>query len=124
MIKQGYFSHQSGVVCGQALLKDAASRPTAIFASNDDMAAATIEVANKLHIKVPKDLSVAGFDDTAVASLTWPTLTTVRQPIAQMAEAAVEMLVSHLDKTGASENNTTLDFEIIIRKSTANPGQK
>jgi LacI family transcriptional regulator len=124
IIKQGYFSHQSGVVCGQALLKDAALRPTAIFASNDDMAAATIEVANKLHIKVPNQLSVAGFDDTAVASLTWPALTTVRQPITQMAETAVEMLLRHLDQTGASENKAMLDFEIVIRKSTAKPAGK
>jgi LacI family transcriptional regulator len=127
IIKQGYFSHQSGIVSGEALLKDPASRPTAIFASNDDMAAATIEVANKLRVKVPNEVSVAGFDDTAVASLTWPTLTTVRQPIAKMAETAVEMLLKHMDadpKTaqGAGQNKAMLDFEIVIRKSTASPG--
>jgi LacI family transcriptional regulator len=129
IIKQGYFSQESGTVCSQALLKDAASRPTAIFASNDDMAAATIEVANKLHIKVPNELSVAGFDDTTIASLAWPTLTTVRQPIAQMAETAVELLLKHLDPgqqtaPEESKNQVTLDFEIIIRKSTAQPQPK
>lgn len=129
MIKQGYFSRESGTDCSQALLKDAASRPTAIFASNDDMAAATIEVANKLHIKVPNEVSVAGFDDTTVASLSWPTLTTVRQPIAQMAETAVELLLKHLDPgqqtaPAGSKNQVTLDFEIVIRKSTAPPKPK
>jgi LacI family transcriptional regulator len=67
IIKQGYFSRESGADCGQAILKDTASRPTAIFASNDDMAAAVIEVANKLHIKVPNEVSIVGFDDTTIA---------------------------------------------------------
>jgi LacI family transcriptional regulator len=129
IIKQGYFSRESGTECSQALLKDTASRPTAIFASNDDMAAATIEVANKLHIKVPNEVSIAGFDDTTVASLAWPPLTTVRQPIAQMGETAVELLLKHLDsgqKTvpEGSEKLITLDFEIITRKSTAQPKPK
>lgn len=129
IIKQGYFSHESGEVCGQALLKSAASRPSAIFASNDDMAAATIDVAHKLHIKVPNEVSIAGFDDTTIASLSWPPLTTVRQPIAQMGETAVELLFKHLDperqiSPEAGKNHITLDFEIIVRKSTAQPGSK
>lgn len=126
IIKQGDFSRESGTTCSQALLKDAALRPTAIFASNDDMAAATIEVAHQLHIKVPSEVSVAGFDDTTVASLAWPPLTTVRQPIAQMGETAVELLLKHLDPgqqtaPEGSKKPVTLDFEIIIRKSTDKP---
>ena len=123
IVKQGYFSHRSGIICGEALLKDRHRRPTAIFCSNDDMAAAVIEVAHKLDIPIPGSVSVAGFDDTAIASLTWPPLTTVRQPIAQMAETAIELLVRHMaaGKTDESESRVKLDFEIIIRKSTANP---
>jgi LacI family transcriptional regulator len=88
------------------------------------MAAAVIEVARKLNIPVPDAVSIAGFDDTAIASLTSPTLTTVRQPIAQMAETAIELLLRNSsplrsDKNG---NHVMLDFEIVIRKSTANPG--
>lgn len=129
IVKQGYFSRESGTDCSQALLKNTASRPTAIFASNDDMAAATIDVANKLHIKIPNEVSVAGFDDTTIASLAWPPLTTVRQPIAQMGETAVELLLKHLDpgkqaSPEGSKNQVTLDFEIIIRKSTAQPKAK
>jgi LacI family transcriptional regulator len=129
IIKQGYFSHESGTVCSQALLKDTALRPTAIFASNDDMAAATIEVANKLRIKVPYEVSVVGFDDTMIASLAWPPLTTVRQPIVQMGETAVELLLKYLDPGQQTapegrKNLVTLDFEIIIRKSTTQPKSK
>jgi LacI family transcriptional regulator len=124
IIKQGYFSHHSGIICGQALLKETVMRPTAIFCSNDDMAAAAIEVAHKLNISVPNDTSIAGFDDTAIASLTWPPLTTVRQPIALMAETAVELLFRYMDPTqqpAHQESATMLDFEIVIRKSTAKP---
>jgi len=125
IVKQGYFSHRSGIICGEALLKETPQRPTAIFCSNDDMAAAVIEVAHKLDIRVPEGVSVAGFDDTAVASLTWPPLTTVRQPIVQMAETAIELLIRHLTpgQTGESESRVKLDFEIIIRKSTSNPNK-
>jgi LacI family transcriptional regulator len=125
IVKQGYFSHRSGIICGEALLHEARLRPSAIFCSNDDMAAAVIEVAHKLDIPVPGSVSVAGFDDTAIASLTWPPLTTVRQPIVQMAETAIELLIRHLapGQTEESENRVKLDFEIIIRKSTANPSK-
>jgi LacI family transcriptional regulator len=73
-----------------------ANPPTAIFASNDDMAAATISVAHRRGLVVPDDLSVVGFDDTALATSVWPELTTVKQPIAAMAEAAVELLIADL----------------------------
>ena len=68
-------------------------RPSAIFASNDDMAAATVAIAHRRGLDVPGDLTVAGFDDTALATTIWPELTTVRQPITDMARAAVELLV-------------------------------
>ena len=67
-------------------------RPTAIFAANDDMAAGVMRVADRLGIKVPGQLSVAGCDDIALAQQIYPALTTINQPLAQMAEAAVLML--------------------------------
>lgn len=57
------------------------ARPSAIFASNDDMAAAVIAVAHGMHLQVPEDLTVCGFDDTPVATTVWPELTTIHQPI-------------------------------------------
>ena len=63
--------------------------PTAIFASNDDMAAAAISVAHRRYLDVPRDLSVVGFDDTPTATTVWPELTTIRQPIAAMGESSL-----------------------------------
>ena len=93
LIAQGDFSYRSGLAAAEQLL-DAAVRPTAIFASNDDMAAAAVAVAHRRRLEVPGDLSVCGFDDTALATTLSPELTTVRQPAADMARAAVEMLTT------------------------------
>ena len=68
--------------------------PTAIFSSNDDMAAATVAVAHKRGLDVPGDLTVCGFDDTTLATTIWPELTTIHQPIADMSRAAIDVLAS------------------------------
>ena len=89
---QGFFTYKSGLEATEKLL--ARKRiPTAIFASNDDMAAAAISVAHRRGLDVPSDLSVVGFDDTPIATTVWPELTTIRQPIAAMAEAAINLLL-------------------------------
>jgi LacI family transcriptional regulator len=93
-VAQGYFTYRSGLEAAERLLD--AFRPTAIFASNDDMAAATMAVAHRKGLDVPCDLSVAGFDDTPLATTVWPALTTVRQPIADMAREAVRLLVEQI----------------------------
>ena len=85
LIRQGDFTYRSGLARANALL-DLADPPTAIFASNDDMAAAVVAAAHWRHLDVPRDLSVCGFDDTAMATTILPELTTVRQPIAEMAQ--------------------------------------
>jgi hypothetical protein len=90
-IAPGLFTYRSGLAAARQLLA-AERRPTAIFASNDDMAAAVIAVAHGMDLDVPGDLSIAGFDDAAIAATIWPELTTVRQPIAVMAARAVTLL--------------------------------
>lgn len=90
-VEQGQFTFRSGLEAAEKLLA-ARPRPTAIFAANDDMAAATSLVAHRLGLDVPGDISVVGFDDTAIANIVWPALTTIHQPIADMARAAVELL--------------------------------
>jgi LacI family transcriptional regulator len=99
--------------------------PTAIFASNDDMGAATVTVAHRLHLDVPKDLTVCGFDDTEFARSIWPELTTIRQPIADMSRAAVELLVQKIRarRTGEDEDakQALLDFTLVRRDSDAPP---
>ena len=93
-VAQGFFSYRSGLAAAEKLLED--FRPTAIFASNDDMAAATMAVAHRKGLDVPRDLAVAGFDDTPVATTVWPELTTIRQPIAEMAREAVRLLIEQV----------------------------
>lgn len=119
-ICQGYFSYKSGLACAEKLL-DRKDRPTAIFASNDDMAAAVYAVANRHGLEIPADLSVAGFDDTLIATTVWPQLTTVRQPIAEMAAAAVDLLIRVVRSGRAVDDRgmarRLLDYTIIERES-------
>ena len=94
-VKPGSFSYRSGLIAAEEILQSN-PRPTAIFASNDDMAAATVAVAHRLRLDVPRDLTVVGFDDTPLATTISPALTTVRQPVAAMACKAVELLLQEI----------------------------
>lgn len=114
---QGDFFLKSGVSAGSALL-DRKDRPTAIFASNDLMAAGVLVAAQKLGISVPSELSLAGFDDDAIAQGTWPNLTTIRQPMEALGEAAVKLLSSAKGKIDAKSSNAmTIGHELIERES-------
>jgi LacI family transcriptional regulator len=123
-IVQGDFSYRSGLTAAEQLLA-ADPRPTAIFASNDDMAAAAIAVAHRRRLEVPDDLTVCGFDDTALATTISPELTTVRQPVAEMAQAAVEMLTSAARRRRLGQPTPAewrvFPHEVIRRHSDAAP---
>jgi LacI family transcriptional regulator len=123
-VEQGYFTYRSGLAASERLLSRA-TPPTAIFASNDDMAAASVSVAHRRGLLVPKDISVVGFDDTSLATTVWPELTTVRQPIAAMAEAAVEVLLTELRarRSGGGRKFTerVLEHSLIVRESCGKP---
>lgn len=125
-VAQGYFTYRSGLDAAELLLS-APKKPTAIFASNDDMAAATMAVAHRRKLDVPRDLAIAGFDDTPLATTVWPALTTVRQPIADMACEALLLLLEQIraKRAGAPQRvvQKLLDFDLIQRESTARPGQ-
>ncbi len=117
----GDFTYRSGLTAAKTLL-ELKYRPSAIFASNDDMAAATIAMANRMGIGVPGELSVCGFDDTASATMVWPELTTARQPVAEMAKVAVRLLVTAVtsDKAEALKpRHEQLDFTLVVRDSDA-----
>jgi len=118
LIVQGDFSFESGAAAARKLLSaDALEKPTAIFASNDDMAAAVISVAGQMGLDVPEQLSVCGFDDTPLARVVWPALTTVRQPIYKMGHQAAKELVRRSDVE--AEQGQILDFKIMLRDSVA-----
>lgn len=93
-------------------------RPTAIFAANDDMAVGVIRVADRLGIRIPGELSVAGFDDIVLARQVFPALTTVKQPLAEMAELAARILLEGKSKEGAAKGTKVVPAELKIREST------
>lgn len=124
LVEQGYFTYRSGLEAAERILA-LPRRPTAIFAANDDMAAATVAIAHRGGLDVPGDLTVCGFDDTSLATTIWPELTTIRQPISAMSRAAVELLVKQIKgrkgKADDAPPHLLLDYELIRRQSDAVP---
>jgi LacI family transcriptional regulator len=124
LVAQGFFTYYSGLDAANRLL-GLEERPTAIFASNDDMAAAAIAVAHRLGLDVPRDLTIVGFDDTSLASTVWPPLTTIRQPVAAMSREAVSILADAIRQKIDGRSKTTVselvDFALIRRQSDSHP---
>lgn len=124
LIAPGLFTYRSGLEATERLLQ-LPEPPTAIFASNDDMAAAAIAVAHRRGLSVPGDLTVCGFDDTTMATRIWPELTTVRQPIGEMSRAALELLVRKIKAQRAnvelSSDRQLVEFKLVRRQSDAAP---
>ncbi|PTS88148.1 MULTISPECIES: LacI family DNA-binding transcriptional regulator [unclassified Caulobacter] len=116
-VRQGYFDFASGEAAAEMLL-DLPNAPTAIFASNDDMAAGVLAVAHRRGLALPEQLSVAGFDDIALAGQIWPPLTTVRQPTREMAYAAAALLFEGVE----GPVHRRIAHELVLRASTAAPG--
>lgn len=118
LVEEGDNTFASGVSAGEALLQSN-DRPTAIFASNDDMALGVMKAAALQGIGVPEQLSVAGFDDSAVATVVWPDLTTVRQPAEYMGKIAAEKLLAQLvDDGGKLDGLVAIEPELVERGST------
>jgi LacI family transcriptional regulator len=118
LIAQGYNSYDSGVACARKLLQvPAAKRPTAIFASNDEMAAGVLAVAHGLGLAIPEELSVVGFDDVPLASQVWPALTTIRQPIPAMAAQAAELLLRQLRGEPYDRSGRVVESALMFRQS-------
>lgn len=124
-IAHGDFSYASGLAAAEQLL-DRNPPPTAIFASNDDMAAAVVSVAHRRHLDVPQQLTVVGFDDTTTAVTLWPPLTTVHQPVRDLAAEALRLLAVQVS-TPAGEDGPlgdhVLDHTIVHRQSAAQPDE-
>ena len=113
----GGFYFDVGIAAGRELLS-LPERPTAIFAMNDDSAAGVMSAAAQMGLSVPGDVAVAGFDDSWIAQSVWPNLTTVYQPIEEMAFAAAELLIA---RTGNEEMPTHIElpYRLVLRQSTA-----
>jgi LacI family xylobiose transport system transcriptional regulator len=123
LIVTGDFHHEAGYRLGLELLRRP-DRPTAVFAGNDLQALGLYEAARELGLRVPEDLSVVGFDDLPVARWVGPPLTTVRQPLTEMAEAAARLVLelARGDAAIPAATRVELATSLVERSSTAAPG--
>jgi LacI family transcriptional regulator len=113
----GLNSFESGEQAGAALLAKP-ERPTAIFAANDEMAAGVCVAARHRGLDIPRDLSVCGFDDIPIAIQVWPALTSVTQPIQDMAEKAAELLIRQIKEPDSAVEYVEIRSELMVREST------
>ncbi len=122
LIRHGNFYVNEAITLGRELLdRDPANRPTAIFALNDLQALGVYQAALGLKLRIPDDLSVVGFDDIPTARWASPPLTTVRQPLVQMATRAARLVLRLASGEHPSETRVELATELIVRSSTAAP---
>ncbi|MCC5995871.1 MAG: LacI family DNA-binding transcriptional regulator [Oceanicaulis sp.] len=121
LVEEGDFTYRSGLEAAKRLLSDDRP-PTAIFASNDDMAAGVLAAAHHRGLSIPDQLSVAGFDNTPITTAVWPELTTIHQPVAEMTESAVRIVAEcgRTRRPGASQApvDRLLPFRLVVRAST------
>lgn len=115
---EGEATVENGIVFTHRLL-DGPSAPTAIFATNDILAIGSIRAANERNLKVPDELSVVGFDNTLLATITDPPLTTIAQPMALMGTSAVDLLVQEIKGEATNKQRIILLPELVVRKSAA-----
>ncbi|MEJ0099588.1 MAG: LacI family DNA-binding transcriptional regulator [Pseudomonadota bacterium] len=113
----GDFSFESGQRAAAALL-DRDTPPTAIIACYDNTAAGVIAVAHDRGMAVPDELAVGAFGDTPLASMTWPPLTSVRQPLDDMAYAGTRLLIAHVRGERRVHPPSSLEFRLVVREST------
>ncbi|GAB2621350.1 LacI family DNA-binding transcriptional regulator [Streptomyces capparidis] len=120
LIREGDFHHEAGYTAGLELL-GRPDRPTAVFAGNDLQALGLYEAARELGLRIPADLSVIGFDDLPVARWIGPPLTTVRQPLTEMAEAAARLVLDLGRDKEPATTRVDLATRLVVRSSTAPP---
>jgi len=124
-VVQGYYTHQSGVDAASILLSSV-PRPTAIMASNDEMAVGILYEAHRRGIKIPEELSVCGIDDISLTTKVWPNLTSMRQPINAIGYRAAFKLIKQLKGEGSSTHDNQSDIfdcELVVRESTSQPAR-
>jgi len=117
LIIEGDYQQQTGYRNAKSLLLGVLPPPTAIFASNDISAFGAMEAARECGLRIPDDISIIGFDDIPQASIVYPKLTTVRQPLEQMGQVAVKMLLEQIKDKSHPPQRVTLQTQLVIRDS-------
>jgi LacI family transcriptional regulator len=117
LIVEGDFLQKTGYEMTKSLLQSVNPPPTAIFASNDLSAFGAMDAAREHGLRIPEDISIIGFDDIPQASLVYPKLTTVRQPLEQMGQVAVKLLLDRIENRNRPPQRVTLATQLVIRDS-------
>lgn len=116
LIAEGNFTEAGGYAGMKKLLQ---SKPDAVFASSDMTAMGALRCLHEVGLRVPDDIGLIGFDDIPASSTITPTLTTVRQPIQGMGEAAAHLLIEIIESGSKEFHRITLPTELVVRNSTA-----
>ncbi len=123
LVRSGDFRVKAGYSQAKVLFH-LGERPTAIFAGNDLSALGVLRAASEVGFRVPEDLSVVGFDDIPLAEWSTPSLTTVRQPLTDMAAVAVRTLLESAESGGTLMRRVELATDLVVRESSAPPGER
>ncbi|WP_299039307.1 LacI family DNA-binding transcriptional regulator [uncultured Pseudokineococcus sp.] len=121
LVRYGNFHVEGGYAHGRELLSRP-DRPSAVFAGSDFQALGVLRAARELGLRVPEDLSLVGYDDLPVARWIGPALTTVRQPLQEMASTATRMVLELARGASLAAPRIDLATELVVRESTAPPG--
>ena len=119
-ICEGDYDFESGIIAAKKILQNPGNRPTAIWAQSDDLAAGVLKYASSIGISVPRELSIAGMDDNEIARVLTPSLTTIAQPVREMSEKAVDLIIGGKPLV---EKSVITEPKLIIRESTAREGR-
>jgi len=122
VVINGDFSIASGTTAASRLLARRPT-PTAVFCFNDEMALGVLDTARRRGIRVPEDLSVVGFDDIRFARYMDPPLTTITQPMREIGEGCVRLLLEILSGRSLAPESVTLPHQLTVRSTTAPPGR-
>jgi DNA-binding LacI/PurR family transcriptional regulator len=116
LVERTSFSMEGARAAASKLIERGA---TGIVCASDVLALGTVRAARRLGLRVPNDVSVVGYDDSAFMNCTDPPLTTVRQPIEAIGQAAVDLLVSQIEGVGVTPDELLFEPELVVRGSTA-----
>ncbi len=116
LVARSAYSLESGQASATRLLREGA---TGLVCASDPLALGAIRAARRAGRRVPEDVSVVGYDDSAFMNCTEPPLTTVRQPIDAMGRAAIDLLVAQIAGNGTTSDELLFEPELVVRGSTA-----
>ena len=121
LVIEGEYSFESGVNGAKTLMAETVKQedlPTAIFSCNDEIAAGALFAARLMNIKIPEQLSIAGFENSPFSRQTWPKLTTANQPNKQIAQDAASLLISQIRKIKGKAETSQYVPQLVVRDST------